>query len=261
MRHWFSSDMMNEYDNIVLNPQADPQKIEKWRKSLPQLEEKLNYFFKNSALLEAALIHKSIYDQESDHSIAERLEFLGDSVLELAITEYLFKTYHDKDEGFLTKKRSKVISKVYLNKKALEIGLAKYILVKEDEIKLTRQKRSSLTADTMESIFGAIFLDSSYREAKYVLQNLILSNFDELIAHTDLQNYKSILQEFCHTEFAENPVYEIIKEAGPEHQKKFYTKVSIRNKYSSRGSGKSKKAAEQKAARNLLKKFQNKLNK
>ena len=110
--------MMIEYDKIVLNPQADPIKIEKWRKSLSQLEEKLNYFFKNSALLEAALIHKSIYDQESEHSIAERLEFLGDSVLELAITEYLFKTYHDKDEGFLTKKRSKIISRVYLNKKS-----------------------------------------------------------------------------------------------------------------------------------------------
>ncbi|MCD6329386.1 MAG: ribonuclease III [Candidatus Cloacimonetes bacterium] len=253
--------MMNEYDKIVLNPQVAPQKIEKWRKSLPQLEEKLNYFFKNSSLLEAALIHKSIYEKESEHSIAERLEFLGDSVLELAITEYLFTIYHDKDEGFLTKKRSKIISKVYLNKKAIEIGLAKYILVKEDEIKLTRKKRSSLTADTMESIFGAIFLDSSYREAKYVLQNLILSNFDELIAHTDLQNYKSILQEFCHTEFAKNPVYEIIKESGPEHQKKFYTKVSVGNEYSSRGSGKSKKTAEQKAARNLLKKFQNKINK
>ena len=253
--------MMNEYDKIVLNPQVAPQKIEKWRKSLPQLEEKLNYFFKNSSLLEAALIHKSIYEKESEHSIAERLEFLGDSVLELAITEYLFTIYHDKDEGFLTKKRSKIISKVYLNKKAIEIGLAKYILVKEDEIKLTRKKRSSLIADTMESIFGAIFLDSSYREAKYVLQNLILSNFDELIAHTDLQNYKSILQEFCHTEFAKNPVYEIIKESGPEHQKKFYTKVSVGNEYSSRGSGKSKKTAEQKAARNLLKKFQNKINK
>lgn len=253
--------MMIEHDTIVLRPQADSQKIEKWRKSLPQLEEKLNYFFKNTDLLEAALIHKSIYNQESDHSLAERLEYLGDSVLELAITEYLFKNFHDKDEGFLTKKRSKIISKVYLNKKAGEIGLAKYILVKEDEINLNRQKRSSLTADTMESLFGAIFLDSSYLEAKYVIQNLILSNFDELISHTDLQNYKSNLQEFSHTEFAENPVYEIIKEAGPEHQKKFYAKVSVGTKYSSSGSGKSKKTAEQKAARNLLKKFQNKLNK
>jgi len=253
--------MMNEYDKIVLHPQADPIKIEKWRKSLPQLEEKLNYFFKNNDLLEAALTHKSIYNQENEHSIAERLEFLGDSALELSITEYLFKTYHDKDEGFLTKKRSKIISRVYLNKKASEIALAKYILVKEDEINLTRQKSSSLTADTMESLFGAIFLDSSYQEAKYVIQNLILSNFDELISHTDLQNYKSSLQEFCHTEFAENPIYEIIKEAGPEHQKKFYAKVSVGKKYSSRGSGKSKKAAEQKAARNLLKKFQNKRNK
>ena len=253
--------MMIENDKIVLHSKADPQKLEKWRKSLPQLEAKLNYFFKNTVLLEAALIHKSIYNQESDHSIAERLEYLGDSVLELAITEYLFKTFHDKDEGFLTKKRSKIISKVYLNKKAGEIGLAKYILVKEDEINLTRQKRSSLTADTMESLFGAIFLDCSYQEAKYVIQNLILSNFDELISHTDLQNYKSILQEFSHTKFAKNPVYEIIKEAGPEHQKKFYAKVSVGTKYSSRGSGKSNKTAEQKAARNLLKKIQNKPNK
>jgi len=253
--------MMIEHDTIVLRPQADSQKIEKWKKSFPQLEAKLNYFFKNTDLLEAALIHKSIYNQESEHFIAERLEFLGDSVLELAITEYLFRTFHDEDEGFLTKKRSKIISKVYLNKKAGEIGLTKYILVKEDEIDLTRKKRSSLTADTMESLFGAIFLDSSYLEAKYVIQNLILSNFDELISHADLQNYKSILQEFSHTEFAENPNYEIIKEAGPEHHKKFYAKVSIGNKYSSRGSGKSKKAAEQKAARSLLKKFQNKLNK
>ena len=252
--------MMTEYDAIQLHSQADPQKIEKWRKSLLQLESKLNYFFKNKALLESALIHKSIYNQESEHSLAERLEFLGDSVLELAITEYLFRTYKDHDEGLLTKKRSKIISKVYLNKKALEIGLVKYILVKEDEIKLTRQKRSSLTADTMESLFGAIFLDSSYREAKYVIQNLILSNFDELIEHSDLQNYKSILQEFCHTEFGENPVYEIIKEAGPEHKKKFYARVTA-NKKSSRGSGKSKKIAQQKAARNLLKKFQNKIHK
>lgn len=251
--------MMNEYEQIVLHPQTDPQKIEKWRKSLTLLESKLNYFFKDKNLLEAALTHKSIYEQETEHSIAERLEFLGDSVLELAITEYLFKLYPNENEGFLTKKRSKIISKVYLNKKATEISLSKYILVKEDEIKLTRQKRTSLTADTMESLFGAIFIDSSYQEAKYVIQNLILANFNELITHTDLQNYKSLLQEYSHTEFGENPSYEIVKEAGPEHQKKFYAKVVVEKNYSSRGSGKSKKAAEQKAARNLLKKLKNKV--
>lgn len=250
--------MMNEYYEIVIHPQVDSKKINSWRNSLAYLEKKINYFFKDRKLLEAALIHKSIYDQDRDCSLAERLEFLGDSVLELAMTEYLYHSFHNKDEGFLTKKRSKIISKVYLNKKANEIMLAKYILVKEDEINLSQKKRSSLTADTMESLFGAIFLDSSYQEAKYVIKNIILSNLDELMAHKDLQNYKSKLQELSHTKFGENPLYEIIKETGPEHQKKFYTKVSIGKRYSSRGSGKSKKIAEQRAARNLLKKFENK---
>ncbi|HEX37395.1 MAG TPA: ribonuclease III [Candidatus Cloacimonetes bacterium] len=248
--------MIHESEIAQLLSQIDSKKIEKWRKSLDLLENRINYFFKNRALLEAALIHKSAYFEDSEQSIAERLEFLGDSVLELAITEFLFKKFRKENEGFLTKKRSKIISKVYLNKKAREIGLAKYILVNEDEIKLSRQKQSSLTADTMESLFGAIFLDSSFQEAKYVIQNITLSNLEVLLEHKDLQNYKSLLQEFTHSHYGLNPEYDTIKESGPEHQKKFYVRVKVGDIHSSRGSGKSKKSAEQKAAHNLLKRLE-----
>ncbi len=253
--------MMHENDIDHLLYRIDPKKIERWRKSLDQLEQKINYFFKNKALLEAALTHKSAYLEDSEQSIAERFEFLGDSVLELAITDFLFKKFTKENEGFLTKKRSKIISKIYLNKKAREIGLAKYILVNEDEIKLTRQKQSSLTADTMESLFGAIFLDSSFQEAKYVIQNIILSNLNVLLEHKDLQNYKSLLQEFTHTHYSLSPEYTTYKETGPEHQKKFFVRVNVGDLYFSRGSGKSKKSAEQKAARNLLKRLEAKQSK
>lgn len=235
------------------------KKINKWKKSLNNLEKKINYSFKNSKLLEDALTHKSfsktattIYSSEDK---SERMEFFGDSVLELIVTEFLYNKYPNKNEGNLTKMRSKIISKNFLYKKSKEIGLNKYILIGNDGLKSNFKKNVSINSDAMESIFAAIFLDSTYLEAKYVIKNLILNNIENELNIEEFQNFKSYLQEWSQAKFGCNPEYNITKETGPEHNKKFYVEVIVADKYQSKGNGNSKKTSEQNAARNLIKKL------
>ncbi|MBL7107704.1 MAG: ribonuclease III [Candidatus Cloacimonetes bacterium] len=231
------------------------KQFRKWEKSLCKLEEKINYSFKDKKNLQNALIHSSstpkTYPKKS-----ETLEFLGDSVLELIITEYLFQKFPDENEGKLSKTRSKIVSKKYLNWKAKEIGLSNFIFFNGNtKLKKDAKNVLSVNADAMESLIAAIFLDSSYLEAKYVVSNLILSNWEKILGEDGLKNYKSFLQEWAQSKFRINPKYEIVKESGLSHRKKFYVQLNVANKYKSKGNGNSKKSAEQNAAKNLIKKF------
>ena len=252
---------MNQNENSFPEKKINKQnkQINKWKKTLNNLEKKINYSFKNRGLLEVALTHKSftktITNINSSEDKSERMEFFGDSVLELIVTEFLYNKYPNKNEGNLTKMRSKIISKNFLYKKSREISLNKYILIGDEGLKSKFKKNVSINSDAMESLFAAIFLDSTYLESKYVIKNMILNNIENELNIEEFQNFKSYLQEWSQAKFECNPEYNITKETGPEHKKKFYVEVIVADKYKSKGCGNSKKTAEQNAARNLVKRL------
>ncbi|MEA2103793.1 MAG: ribonuclease III [Candidatus Cloacimonadota bacterium] len=227
--------------------------LKKWEDSLIILEKEINYIFKNKQFLRDALTHKSFFEN-SKLNKSEKMEFLGDSVLELIVTESLYEIYPNKNEGQLTKIRSKIISSIYLFQISQRLKLYKYILVDEHFSLADIKKNVSICADTMESFFCAIFLDSSYYEAKYVISNIIFSDWKSIIKTNPFTNFKSILQEWSHSELSLNPAYHIIKEQGPDHKKNFFVQVET-GSHKAKGNGKSKKLAEQMAAKNLLKKL------
>jgi len=240
---------MNENDDLSYKQKL---KLDKWKKSLYKLENTLNYKFKDKKLLINALIHKS-FITNSTLAQSEKLEFLGDSVLELAVTEAIYQTYPQKTEGELTKLRAKIISSRFLYEKAIECNLAKYVITDGSITRRSLKKNRSITADAMEALFGAIFLDSSFVEAKYVIKNIVLKDLEESLKKNILKNFKSLLQELSHKKFSTNPEYAVKKTSGPAHRRKFLIEVRINDKYSALGKGKSKKRAEQRAARKLLK--------
>lgn len=229
-------------------------KLEKLRKSLSKLEEAINYQFKNKNLAIEALTHKSFYPQKPI-SISEKLEFLGDSVLELTVTEAIYKAYPGKTEGELTKLRSKIISSNFLYAKSVKFNLAKFIITDRSISPNELKKNKSISANAMESLFGAIFLDSSFVEAKYVIKNIVLKDVNTFLQKSILKNYKSKLQEISHKKFHKAPAYSTKKVKGPDHNRKFYIEVEINNEYRATGKGKSKKRAEQRAAKHLIKKI------
>ncbi|MBC8527474.1 MAG: ribonuclease III [Candidatus Cloacimonetes bacterium] len=240
--------------NMNENGNNYSKQIDKWKQSLINLENKINYTFKNKQLLEDALTHRSFYKKSEDNK-SEILEFLGDSVLELIVTEFLYNKFPDENEGNLTKIRSKIISKNFLYEKASEIELSKYILFEDKGLKNKIRNVSSINADIMESVIAAIFLDSSYAESKFVITNIILNNWESALGAENLQNFKSYLQEWAQAKFCINPKYIIAKESGQEHKKRFYVSVKIADIYRAKGQGKTKKSAEQNAAKNLLEKL------
>lgn len=235
---------------------SDSQKAKyntKWENSLTNLEKEVVYTFKNRQLLRDALTHKSFFE-DSKLNKSEKMEFLGDSVLELIVTESLYEIYPNENEGNLTKIRAKIISSVYLYQIAQKLKLYKYIHADEHFSQNNIKNNVSICADTVESFFCAIFLDSSYYEAKYVIKNIIFSNWKSIIKTKPFTNYKSTLQEWGHSKLSQNPKYSIIKEQGPDHKKKFFAQVEIASA-KAKGKGMSKKQAEQMAAKNLIKKL------
>ena len=220
-------------------------------------EQKLKSFIENLGfkdfsleLIKIAFTHSS-FTQENNESYFkcyERLEFLGDAVLKMAVTDYLYKKFPDKEEGFLTKIRSIVVSDEILFKVAQKIDIAPHIILGKAEEKCGGRKLESIQACVMEAMFGALYLSSD----KIVLNQFIvneLSQFIEDIAENKtVYNAKAILQEYTQGESKCLPVYKIIKETGAAHNKTFTVEVSYRNKVLACAEGKTKKQAQQDAA-------------
>ncbi len=220
------------------------------------LQKRLGYLFKKTALLTQALTHRSYGNENPDHVAGnnERLEFLGDTVLSLIITEKLLITYPHLTEGDLSKKRAKVVSEPALAAVARKVGLGDFLLLGVGEEKNKGREKSSLLADTLEAVIAAIFLDRGMRAAK----GFVLSAFLDLIvedAPPAFLDYKTQLQEFCQKAFTSSPTYHCISELGPGHQKEFEMEVRINGTAYGSGCGKSKKAAEQQAAQVALQKL------
>jgi len=226
------------------------------KNSVQNLEKKLNITFDKKQLLETALIHKSFKNENKEITAKdnERLEFLGDSVLNLAVTDFLFKNYSGYTEGELAKIKAVVVSEDILKLKAEKLNLGKFILMGRGEELTGGRSRKSILADTLEAILGAIYLDKNFKFIKEFIQSLFKSNIINIIKSEQVGDYKTIFQELVQKD-NKRPVYEVIDKKGPEHDLSFKVEVKVDNKTLGLGEGPSKKEAEQEAAREALKKL------
>lgn len=218
---------------------------------LEELEKTIGIKFKNRKLLEEAVTHKS-FAAESNETFSvrdnERLEFLGDSVLNTAVTEFLFLRYPEQDEGRLSKFKSQLVARPSLVEWAKELNLAPYLRLSLSEEQTGGRERDSLLANAMEALVGAIFLEHGFEKAR----EFVLKRFSKRKRIIE-KDYKSKLQEIIQKKYKILPTYTLLSETGPDHAKVFRMEVCIRKKYLGEGQGKSKKEAEQRAARSALK--------
>lgn len=221
------------------------------------LEAKIGYTFKNRALLQQALTHSSYANERKTNRIKdyERIEFLGDAVLELVSSEFLYKTYPDYLEGEMTKLRSTYVCEPALAFCARDLHLGDYLYLGKGEALTGGKDRDSILADCVESIIGAIFLDSDFEHAKSFIHRCVLSDLENKRLFSDS---KSSLQEMVQKEGKQQIVYTLIEESGPEHQKIFKVEVTLDEQSIGVGQGKSKKLAEQNAAYEGIRFLQNK---
>lgn len=223
--------------------------------SLINLEDNINYIFKDKELLRHALTHKSYAAESNDKKFNnEKLEFLGDAVLDFILSEILYLAFPEDDEGILSKKRASLVNEEVLAQIARNINLDKYLLLGKGEALTGGEKKPRLQASAFEALSGAIFLDSGYSGVK----KFLLENFQSEINNLNLdihfvKDYKTRLQEIIQKKFKKPPQYLLISEAGPAHEKEFYVQVVIGEKILGVGKGKTKKEAEQMAAEKAIK--------
>ncbi len=214
--------------------------------NLDEFEKALGYKFNNKKLLQVALTHSS-YGNEHNCEYNERMEFLGDAVLELAMSKYLYNVI-SLDEGVLTKQRAKAVCEPALDIYAKKLNLPKYLFLGNGEESSGGRNRPAIIADAMEAVLGAVFLDSDFRHANKVVEEHFIPYLDEALKNKD---YKSLLQEKLQSE-KRSIRYEITKDLGPANDKLFEATVYMDDIKMGVGTGKSKKQAEQNAARDAL---------
>ena len=228
--------------------------MNKDRKKLLELEKKIGYPFQDFDLLIRAMTHSSYANEhkkeQREHN--ERLEFLGDAVLELISSDYLFRNYPDIPEGTLTKKRASMVCEPTLALCAREISLGEYLLLGKGEDATGGRKRDSIVSDAMEALIGAIYLDGGFANAKEFIDRFILDDIENKQLFYDS---KTMLQEIVQGSYDEDVRYEIVKEEGPDHNKNFYVHALLGERILGEGCGHTKKAAEQQAAYCAIKKL------
>ncbi|SHI69293.1 RNAse III [Clostridium amylolyticum] len=220
--------------------------------NINSLENRLGIKFSNKPLLITAITHSSYANQYKNVQFNERLEFLGDSVLQLTITEYLFSYYKDKSEGELTKLRALIVCESSLYDVAKKLDLGSYIRMSKGEELTGGRERISLLADSMEAVLAAIYLDKGLDTVKNFITNNFIDIIEKAINNEIVLDYKTKLQEILQKQGDVNIKYDLMKYEGPPHRRKFYTAVLIENKIMGEGSGFSKKESEQSAARKAL---------
>ena len=223
---------------------------------MEELEKKIGYTFKNKTLLETALTHSSYSNEKHDEGCQcyERLEFLGDSVLELVTARFLYDHEPRLPEGSMTRLRAELVCETSLHKTALHLGLGKYMRLGKGEEKSGGRERPSILADMVEAIIAAMYLDCSYEEARrFILENILRGA--EISAEHRSADYKTELQELVQKKPEQHISYELIAESGPDHNKRFTFRVSINGEPAGEGVGRTKKEAEQMAACEALEKL------
>lgn len=223
---------------------------------LNSLEEKIGYEFKNIGLLKNSLVHRSFGNENKRYKKInnERLELLGDAVLDLVVTEYLYKSHESSTEGDLAKIKSMVVSEPVLAEISKKMDVGKYLLLSKGEEMTGGRDRSSILGDAFEAILGAIYLDSNFETAKKYALSHIQDSIDHVDKNEDILDFKTILQEYSQREYKLIPIYQVVNETGPDHQKVFEIAVTVGEMVGS-GTGKNKKSAEQSAAKELCKKL------
>jgi ribonuclease-3 len=203
-----------------------------------------------------ALTHRSMLGElkPGEEGITyERLEFLGDSVLALVTTDFLVRNFPEENEGQLTQKKSLLVSKTVLTKKAEAIGLKDHVILSDNAFRGGVHGQDSIQTAVLEAIIGGIYLDGGLEPARVMVEKVVLDDVDVIFEHTDHVNYKSHLQEWTQSKFKTYPKYRIRSTTGPEHDKIFVVEVRAGQGVTGRGRGKSKKDAEQMAAKQALK--------
>jgi ribonuclease-3 len=223
---------------------------------LSQLEERLGVKFKDQELLRQALVHRSYLNEHSDFPLDqnERLEFLGDAVLELIVTEYLFNNFPKKPEGELTNWRASLVNAVMLSKIAAELKLEENLYLSRGEAKDKDSKaRQFILADAVEAVIGAIYLDSGEEAAKQVILKYIISKLENIVKNELYFDPKSKFQEISQEKYGITPHYKVLKEEGPDHAKNFEVGLFVAEEQISVGTGSSKQEAQVEAAKKGLK--------
>lgn len=225
-------------------------------KDLEKLQEKINTTFKNLDLLKEALTHRSYLNENSSWSLPhnERLEYLGDAVLELIVTEELFKKFPDFEEGKLTLLRAALVNYQFLSKVTHEFDLYDYIFLSRGESKDSDKARDVILANAIEALIGAIYLDGGYEAAKLFIHKFVLSHLEGVIALGAYKDPKSLFQEIVQERDKVTPVYKILGESGPDHKKIFRSGVYVGPNLVAEGEGMSKQEAELNAAKSALEK-------
>jgi len=221
----------------------------------------IGYSFRKAELLRAALTHKSYLNElrasEKDGAAQdnERLEFLGDAVLDLAISERLIALYPLSTEGDLSKMKARLVSEVTLARVARRLGVGEFLLLGRGEERTRGREKPSILADALEAVIAAVYLDGGFETAQTVLLQLFEDEFHRLEQRREDIDYKTELQECCQREFDVLPTYRVLRESGPDHQKLFEVKIMIKEEVFGIGRGRSKKEAEQQAAKQALEKL------
>ena len=220
------------------------------KSSLRQLEVEMGYFFNNPSLLEKAMTHSS-YANEHHTQSNERLEFLGDAVLELVSSDFLYRRFKDLPEGELTRMRARFVCEKALYKTSERFGLNDFILLGKGEEATGGRDRASLVSDAFESLIGAVYLDGGFANAKELVIKFILSDMDEQFFFDS----KTMLQEYLQSLSRSDPEYVVTGESGPDHNKRYTVRVVSEGKILGEGTDTSKKGAAQAAALEALKKL------
>jgi ribonuclease-3 len=220
------------------------------RRQFCELERRLGYRFRHPGLLITALKHRSYLDGVGeDRSLSnERLEFLGDAVLDLVVSEYYYYLRPSDEEGTLTNVKSTLVSGPVLVSQARKLRLGQYLLLSENEINSGGRDRDSILEDAFEAVIGAIYLDGGLNASRRFIQKALLTDSVHILSQASLKNYKSMLLEYAQSLGKDPPIYNVSKEIGPDHDKRYTVEVSLDGRVIGVGMGRSKKQAEQQAA-------------
>ncbi len=220
-----------------------------------ELQKKLKVTFKDAALLMQAFVHRSYLNEHRHVDLAhnERLEFLGDAVLELVVTEYLYQQFPNSPEGELTSYRSALVNTQSLADSAVELHFESYLLLSKGEAKDQGRARQNILANTFESFVGALYLDQGYDAAQKFIAGALFGKLSDIIKTQSHRDAKSFVQEKAQEVYKTTPSYKVMSEAGPDHDKAFVIGIYFGDKKIAEGQGKSKQEAEQEAAKAALK--------
>jgi ribonuclease-3 len=219
-----------------------------------EFQDRIGYSFQNPDLLQQAFTHRSFLNENRaagrEHN--ERLEFLGDAVLELAVTEFLFAKYPEKAEGDLTAYRAALVNTVSIADAGGKLGMNEYLLLSRGESKDTGRARQIILANAFEALIGAIYLDAGYAAAQAFIGAQLFHKTDDVVTNRLWQDAKSKLQETAQEELGITPAYKLLEQSGPDHDKQFIVGAYIGQDRIAQGEGRSKQEAEQDAARKAL---------